>query len=240
MNNKNEVVKELFFFRQKIMDFTQKEGGYEYELLLRQKKDGRVIFPENLFYEIIVDRNYHKLYIEHLSNILYNYLEESTVSYSLNLDYQELYYPETIEFLKNFKYKKQLKIELTERIPLVRDNPYKEFVPLKIIEKISSLGYEIVLDDFLSGVNTFETLFSIDPLISRVKISVLPLKKTLSLEDISSLIFSVVNAISSLNKEIVIEGVEDVELLNSFPKEWKQQNYLFDVPHNFSENKRWK
>lgn len=77
MNNKNEVIKELFFFRQKIMNFTQKEGGYEYELLLRQKKDGRVIFPENLFYEIIVDRNYHKLYIEHLSDILYNHVEKT-------------------------------------------------------------------------------------------------------------------------------------------------------------------
>lgn len=236
LNYKKEVIEELCFFRQKIVDVTQKEEEYEYELLLRQNKSGKYIFPEQLFYKIIVDREYHELYITHINDIIYSSMKNSSTIYSLNMDYQELYYPETIEFLKKFKYKKKLKIELTERIPINRNNPYKELVPIKIIEQISDLGYQVVLDDFLSGVNTFETLFSIETLITRVKISVLPFKKSLSLEDLRSFIFSVVKTINFLDKEIVIEGAEDINLLDSFPKSWKQQTYFFDVPHKFLEN----
>lgn len=119
---KNDIEK-LCFFRQKIIDNTHLRLTEEYELLLRQEQGNRFIFPEELFYKMIVNKDYHSLYLEHIKPILYSYFEKSDVIYSLNMDYQELYYPDTIEFLKNFKYKKRLKIELTERIPLFRDNP---------------------------------------------------------------------------------------------------------------------
>lgn len=229
---KNNIEK-LCFFRQKIIDNSHSRLTEEYELLLRQEQGNRFIFPEELFYKMIVNKDYHSLYLEHIKPILYSYFEKSNAIYSLNMDYQELYYPDTIEFLKNFKYKKRLKIELTERIPLFRDNPYKELVPIEVIKAISSLGYTIVFDDFLSGVNTFETLFTVEPYISRIKISVLPFKKNLSTEELRAFIFSIVEAIHFLGKEIVIEGVEEEELLNCFPEDWKQQTYFYDLPHKF-------
>ncbi|NHI76139.1 EAL domain-containing protein [Lactococcus petauri] len=226
-------IENLCFFRQKIIDNSHSNLTDEYELLLRQEQDNRFIFPEELFYKMIVNKDYHSSYLEHINPLLYSYFEKSDAIYSLNVDYQELYYPETIEFLKNFKYKKRLKIELTERIPLFRDNPYKELVPIEVIKAISSLGYTIVFDDFLSGVNTFETLFTVEPYISRIKISVLPFKKNLSTEELRAFIFAIVETIHFLGKEIVIEGVEEEELLNYFPEDWKQQTYFYDFPHKF-------
>lgn len=232
INIKEYSIKKLCFFRQKIIDNSQTKFTDEYELLLRQEKNDKFIFPEELFYEIIINKEYHKLYLKHINDILCDYLENDDALYSLNMDYQELYYPETIDFLKNFEYKNRLKIELTERIPLFRNNPYRELVPIEMIRDISSFGYSIALDDFLSGVNTFETLFTVAPFISRVKISILPFKEKLSLEELKSFIFSVVDTISFLEKEIVIEGVEE-ELINSFPRDWKQQTYFYDFPHKF-------
>lgn len=233
MNIEKNDIEKLCFFRQKIIDNSQLNLTEEYELLLREKKDNIFIFPEELFYRIIANKDYHKLYLDVITHLLYSYFEKSDAIYSINIDYQELYYPETIEFFKNFEYKNRLKIELTERTPQFQDNPYQEIVPVEIIKDISNLGYNIVFDDFLSGVNTFEVLFTIEPFISRIKISVLPFKKFLSLEELKSFIFSVVETVSFLKKEIVIEGVEEQELLDCFPKEWKQQTYFYDLPHKF-------
>jgi hypothetical protein len=112
-------------------------------------------FPRRITLEIIGNREYHEIYISHISKILDNILKNNSCIYSLNIDYQELYYPEALKFLREFKYKDNLKLELTERIPLYRDNTYEEFVPVEIIKEIFNLGYTIVFDNFLSGVNTF-------------------------------------------------------------------------------------
>ena len=48
-----------------------------------------------------------------------------------------------------------------------------------------------------------------------------------------SFVFSIVEAIHFLGKEIVIEGVEEEELLNCFPEDWMQQTYFYDFPHRF-------
>ena len=233
MVKKQIQIKDLIFFRQEIISYPNDGEVREYELLLRAKNDGCYIFPEELFYEIIENRKYHEIYISHICKILNNIFKRKSCIYSLNIDYQELYYPETIEFLREFKYKNNLKLELTERIPLYRDNPYEEFVPVEIIKEIFNLGYTIVFDDFLSGVNTFETLFMIEQFISRVKISALPFKKVLAQKELEKFLFSVVNTIAFLGKEIVIEGVEEEEIIQIFPTEWKQQTYLYDCPHFF-------
>lgn len=233
MDNTIKEIQNLCFFRQKIIDVEHQGGINEYELLLRIEEESNYSFPEELFSKLMTNRVYHKLYIRHINNILYSYLRKNNEIYSLNIDYQELYYPETIIFLKNFEYKKRLKIELTERIPFTRDNDYVEAIPIQAIKEIADMGYQIVLDDFLSGINSFETLYKIEASISRVKISTLLFKKYLSMSELEAFILTIVSAIASLGKEIVIEGVENQELLNLFPREWKLQTYMYDVPHKF-------
>lgn len=233
MDNTINEIQNLCFFRQKIIDVDHQEEIVEYELLLRLEKESNYSFPEELFSKLMINRVYHKLYIRHINNILYNHLKKNNEIYSLNIDYQELYYPETIIFLKNFEYKNRLKIELTERVPFTRDTDYVEALPIQVIKEIADMGYQIVLDDFLSGINSFETLYKIEASISRVKISTLLFKKYLSMSELGAFILTIVSSIASLEKEIVVEGVEDQELLNLFPSEWKLQTYMYDVPHKF-------
>ena len=57
---KNNIEK-LCFFRQKIIDNSHSRLTEEYELLLRQEQGNRFIFPEELFYKMIVNKDYHSL-----------------------------------------------------------------------------------------------------------------------------------------------------------------------------------
>lgn len=230
-DNKSSLIGKLSFFKQGIYKL-EEQTTREYELLLRHKVSDRFIFPENLFYDLIVDRKEHKRYIEHISQLLEQYFSQSQDIYWLNLEYQELYYEETLDFLKNFKYKKRLKIELTERIPVRRDNPYEELVPIEAIKAIKEMGYSIALDDFLSGINTFETLYAVSNLISRVKISIVSLKKILPEKEAEHLVLFIANIISGFEKEVVIEGAENPEMLLRCSKDWKQQSYYYSIPQS--------
>lgn len=231
-NNKIKTINNLCFFRQKICDFKNNKQE-EYELLLRQEVSGRYVFPEQLFDEIMTDQELHKLYIEKIGKILNELLKEETAVYSLNIDYQELYYAETIAFLERFNYKEKLKIELTERIPVYRNNKYSELAPKELIKSINQMGYDIALDDFLLGVNSFGSLIHLNPYISRIKLSTLEFKSILELEQLSNYLLAIEAIIKPFDKEIVIEGVEEEGLLKTFPKEWKQQSYYYSVPHQF-------
>ena len=205
----------------------------EYELLLREEVSGKYVFPELLFDELMSDRELHKLYIEKISKILNDLLKKEKTIYSLNIDYQELYYSETIAFLESFNYKEKLKIELTERIPLYRNNHYSEIVPREIIRSIKQMGYDIALDDFLLGVNSFRSLIDLHPYISRIKLSTLEFKNILESETTLQLFISNRVDYHIICKEIVIEGVEEEALLKTFPQEWKQQSYYYSIPHQF-------
>lgn len=227
-----EMLRNICFFRQKIFTWS-KCGQEEYELLLRGKIEGKYIFPEQLFEEVMVNQELHTLYIRKISKILHELCEKDNAIYSLNIDYQELFYPETIEFLKAFKYKEKLKIELTERIPLYRNNNYSELAPREIIKKIKEMGYDIVLDDFLLGINSLGSLIVLVPFITRIKLSVLEIKDFVESEKLFDYLLAIEAIVKQFEKEIVIEGVEDKDLLQNFPKEWKQQSYYYSIPHKF-------
>lgn len=230
MNYLKEIEK-LCFFRQKICNHLKSDT--EYELLLRYKGDDGYYFPKELFDKLLNNKVYHRVYIEHIEKLLNYKLSKDDSIYSLNLNYQELYYEETLEFLKKFKYKERLKVELTEHVPLSMRSGSEINLPLGIVERIKELGYSIALDDFLTGMNTFETLFCVSTSINRVKISILKLKSFLSSEELNMFLSSIVESISFLDKEIVIEAVEDQSLLNKFPREWIQQTYFYNIPHKF-------
>ncbi|WP_244851326.1 EAL domain-containing protein [Lactococcus formosensis] len=186
-----EMLCNICFFRQKIFTWS-KCGQEEYELLLRGKIKGKYIFPEQLFEEVMVNQEFHTLYIRKISKILHELCEKDNAIYSLNIDYQELFYPETIEFLKAFKY-----------------------------------------DDFLLGINSLGSLIVLVPFITRIKLSVLEIKDFVESEKLFDYLLSIEAIVKQFEKEIVIEGIEDKGLLQSFPKEWKQQSYYYSLPHKF-------
>ncbi|AUS69140.1 EAL domain-containing protein [Lactococcus lactis] len=226
---KKREIDQLVFFKQKIISPIEEVD--EYELLLRLKQNsGFYNFPVDLFNEIMKNQENHSVYIKHIVSEIEKILANTQSSYSLNIDYQELYYEETFIYLNEIKDKNRIKIELTERIPQNRTNNYSELVPLQPIVRLKNQGFKIVLDDFLSGVNTFGTLFYLDKNISRVKISILELKNKLSVDELNQYLRQTVAIFDKLSLDIVIEGIENEELLSKLPQVWKQQSYYYDKP----------
>ncbi|WP_406834983.1 hypothetical protein ABLU29_03305 [Lactococcus lactis] len=80
----------------------------------------------------------HSVYIKHIVSEIEKILANTQSSYSLNIDYQELYYEETFIHLDEIKDKNRIKIELTERIPQNRTNNYSELVPLQPIVRLKN------------------------------------------------------------------------------------------------------
>lgn len=231
--NKKDIIGQFVFFRQGIYDLETKNTN-EYELLLRSNVDNNYYFPEKTFYEIISDREDHSFYIHHISTLLSSILEGNNNIYWLNIEYQELFYEETITFLREFRYKNRLKIEFTERIPMERNNDYEELVPIETISKINEMGYTIALDDFISGINTFDTLNSITDFITRIKISLVSLKKILTAQEAEEISICISKVMNHLGKEVVIEGIEDRSLIKGFPKECKYQSFLHMIPEQIN------
>lgn len=215
------------FFRQKIVSLIDETE--EYELLLRYQSGDDCYFPEKMLNDIVSDHKKHQLYITKVGSMLEHLFAHGTCIYSINLDYQELYFEETLAFFEKFNYKHRLKIELTERLPA--NHKYNEsFLPVAQIKKLKEMGYVITLDDFLSGINQYKTLFLLANEIDRVKISALHFKHVLSVKELQSFLLSVGNTISFLNKQIVVEGVEDKKLLAELPNEWLRQTYYYSKP----------
>lgn len=103
-----------------------------------------------MFDEIVSDHQLHNLYLQRLEVLLEEQLSKDDYIYSLNLDYQELYFEETVEFLRTFKYRNRLRLELTERLPVNCQNE-EDFLPIEAIQTLKNLGYAIALDDFYRG-----------------------------------------------------------------------------------------
>lgn len=228
--------KNLSFFRQRIV---RKERTHmilkeeEFELLLREESSDHAKFPEKLFGEAIIDRIEHKDYLKKVEQLLNEILLNTSETYSINIDPQELYYEETfIVFGRLKKFRQKLKIELTECLPYKREGEYATQFPLEQVIKLYELGYEIILDDFLSGVNGIDKLIILSPFISRVKISKLSFDKHVS----DSTFYSLINVIGKLIQEInsrlslVIEAEENEEVLEKLSDAWYYQTYYFDKP----------
>lgn len=224
----------LYFQGQKISPLKDTDAR-EYELLMRQDVDGVPCFPYSDFLEIMTNHDRHKAYMEDVYLFLKDVLTKNpTDIFSFNLEYQELFYEETFDVLNRFddSERARLKMELTERLPLQRCNFYDEFLPKEQIAKLSKLGYAIVLDDFLIGMNALAGLFDVQEYVSRIKVSVLQLKKHMSLVTILDILRVTIGGLDSLDLEVVIEGVEDQDLLTTLPAGWRQQSFYYSNPEN--------
>lgn len=169
----------------------------------------------------------------HIGNLLREKLRKDTNTYTVNFDYQELNYSHTIEFLENFEFKDRLKIEITENFYKGAELALSDKKFIDKLIRLKDLGYEFALDDFLTGINSYEFLFTLREVITRVKISVLKFKKFLDNKELAVFLSSIVESFSFLGKEIVIEAVENEKLFALFPREWYQQTFYYSKPHPF-------
>ncbi|WP_205272645.1 EAL domain-containing protein [Lactococcus taiwanensis] len=227
----SQEIGKLCYFRQRI--YKENQGYEEYELLLRYKKGDNYYFPQTLFTKILSYEIYHKLYMTHIGNLLREKLRKDTNTYTVNFDYQELNYSHTIEFLENFEFKDRLKIEITENFYKGAELALSDKKFIDKLIRLKDLGYEFALDDFLTGINSYEFLFTLREVITRVKISVLKFKKFLDNKELAVFLSSIVESFSFLGKEIVIEAVENEKLFALFPREWYQQTFYYSKPHPF-------
>ncbi|MGL5899297.1 MAG: EAL domain-containing protein [Lactobacillaceae bacterium] len=156
-----------------------------------------------------------------IERLLEDILQTTSGIYSINIDPQQLYYEETfVLFEHSQKFNKRLKIELTEHLPYQRKGDYTIPFPLDRIVKLHEWGYEIVLDDFLSGINGIDKLISLSPLISRVKISKLVFKEKVSDSCFCSFLFEIAHLIQEVNPKssLVIEAEESKEMIRNDKK----------------------
>lgn len=233
MTNKYE---NLTFFRQRIV---RKVGlhmireGEEYELLLRNNNDDHFAFPTTIFEEAIINHLEHTKYLKRIKELLGEILQNCSGVYSINIDAQELYYDETFNLFDQLKkFRKKLKIELTENLPYKRKGEYSSQFPLEQVIKLHKLGYEIVLDDFLCGINGLDKLLVLSPYISRVKVSKLNFNSSLSDAIFYSFVQKSEILIHEINPELsfVIEAEETERVLIKLPDTWLYQTYYFDKP----------
>ena len=230
----DKVQSKLYFQGKQIIALEGKTSK-EYELLMRRDIDGVARFPYQEFITTMTHHDQHKQYVTELEVILTKVLSHNpNYTFSFNLDYQELFYEETFTLFEQIDpaLRSRLKLELTERLPLNRTNAYDEFLPKVQLERLAALGYQLVLDDFLAGVNSLAGLFEVPHLISRIKISVLHLKRFLPLDTIIDIINVIVTAIDDMALEVVIEGVEDSDLIKDLPTSWRQQSFYYSSPVN--------
>lgn len=226
----------LTFFRQRIV---RKQGtkmviqDEEYELLLRCGVDWHYTFPQKEFEQAILNPIEHNHYLNKIEQLLEDILQTTSGIYSINIDPQQLYYKETFVLFEHFqKFNKRLKIELTEHLPYQRKGDYTDPFTLDRIQKLHEWGYEIVLDDFLSGINGFDKLISLSPFISRVKISKLVFKKEISDSSFCSFIFEIAKLTHEINPRLslVIEAEESKKMIKKYSDAWYYQTYFFDRP----------
>ena len=231
--------KNITFFRQRIVrkkGVHMLEEGEEYELLLRNENNGNTVFPNTLIEEAIVNHLEHRNYLKKIEYLLVKILKNCSGIYSINIDTQELYYEETLQLFDHLKkYRKKLKIELTETLPYKREGKYSNQFPIERVIKLYKMGYKIVLDDFLSGINGMDKLITLSPYISRVKISKLIFGTNFSDTLFCSFIFTIDKLIHEINTNLtlVIEAEEKEEMLAKLPDNWYYQTFYFDKPSSF-------
>lgn len=181
----------------------------------------------------MVDPLEHKQYLKKIEYLLDELLLKTRGIYSINIDPQELYYEETLILFEHFKREnKRLKIELTEQLPYKREGAYDGVSLLEQVIRLHELGFEIVLDDFLSGINGIDKLIALSPFISRVKISKLIFNKNVCDSTFCAFIYEMSQLIQEINPKLslVIEAEENAEMIEKLSDAWAYQTYYFDQP----------
>ncbi|MBZ2405699.1 EAL domain-containing protein [Liquorilactobacillus hordei] len=199
----------LFFCLQPIIKSDEEKVINEYEVLLRRTKDQK--FPKDEFaYLTQNDKKNEQLMIWSCRKIQ-DFLEVNPqCTLWINLNHHQLSFKSTYVFLESLrKFKKNIKIEITEQIPESASNETGETI--KRISKIKEMGYEIALDDVGMGMNTLAFVLANTNHIKRLKLSIVPFK-TLSMESLVLLIKFWKLVANEAKVELVIEGIDSEKM----------------------------
>jgi len=129
---------------------------------------------------------------------------------------------------------KNLVFEITES-DLLSDE--SKIIPM--IDEIKALGCHIALDDFGTGYSSMSRLREMP--VDYVKIDQMFVRNILSSKEDLEIVHSVIKLAHSLDKQVVCEGVEDLETVNLL-KELnceKIQGYYYSKPLTFDRFTQW-
>ena len=117
-----------------------------------------------------------------------------------------------------------LEIELTENI-IFRDE-----VAIDNIRKLKKIGVTIALDDFGTGYTSIVNLKKLP--IDKIKIAKLFIDNVYSDNDDAAIVRAIIQLASTLNLQVVVEGVESLKQLQLFltDKSIEFQGYYFSEP----------
>lgn len=125
-------------------------------------------------------------------------------------------------------------IEITESDLLIDETKAS-----KIIEKIVSLGCKLALDDFGTGYSSMTRLRNMP--IDLVKIDQSFVRNIATSNQDREIVQSIIQLGHSLGKEVIAEGVDDIETLNILKEMQCQkiQGYYYSEPLSFEEFSYW-
>ncbi len=202
------LLNNLFFCLQPIIRNGDDSNINEYELLLRRKKDQK--FPEVEFEYLSQNNNRNELLMAWSYREIQKFLELNTQCLLwININPQQLSFNSTYLFLKSLKkFRKNIKIEITEQIP---DKGVDKSTSLSCIRKIREMEYEVAIDDIGMGLNTLSFVLENITQISRLKLSLVSLR-LLNQEELILLIKFWKLVANEAKLELVVEGIDSEEL----------------------------
>lgn len=207
-----------------------------YELLLRGKSEKSARFPTQAFSSCIQNHTEHKAYIVWLEKTIRSILQlNPDKSFSLNLDHQELEYEETFVFLKHLvQYRNRLMIEITEVPAVHRGADYFCAINVAAFKRIYEMGYKVAMDDVMQGINSLGNVTQVVNYICRIKFSMSNFRQSVDDEIIKQLLMTLSIFAHQLNKEFVIEGVEDCHTAKWVAEHTisLNQGYYYSQPSN--------
>lgn len=154
---------------------------------------------------------------------------------SINISAKDFYYCDLYKFLTGLveKYQidpKKLNIEITETVLMQDINTHRS-----VLQKLSSYGFTIEMDDFGSGYSSLNTLKNVE--MNTLKIDMGFLRASDVSQKIKDIISSIISMSKTLGMTVITEGVETKAQVD-FLKESNCdifQGYYFSKPISVSE-----
>lgn len=211
------IIQSFYLVFQPIMEVLSETESdlYAYEVLLRSRETGR--FPNDLFSEFIEEESSNQLLMNWYEQELKHYLPRyPDVHFDFNIHPQQLVHASTWQFLKNMQpFNKQLKVELTEHVPIFKHGHHSNDYNLNYsIKRIAGMGYDIAIDDIGSGQNTLDLVLENSDFISCCKFSLLPFRK-LDLKMILNFLEAWFQVAQKQKFTFIVEGVDSSFVKNT-------------------------
>ncbi len=152
------------------------------------------------------------------------------IQLNLNISAQEF---NTVEFVEKFEFMrekhklkpKQINLELTESLLSLGNNTI-----LEKLTRLKSKGYSLSIDDFGTGYSNLSTIIGLP--VDTVKIDKSLIKYYNKSADFENFLAGLIFTFRSINKDIVVEGIENIQQYNYFKERGidKCQGYYIDKP----------